>query len=89
MEVLGEALRVAPGLKDASLDEIRVGLRPASPDGLPILGPVPGVRNVLLATGHGPSGLLLGPYSGKVIAELASQRTPSHELAAFAIDRFR
>jgi D-amino-acid dehydrogenase len=50
---------------------------------------VPGVRNVLLATGHGPSGLLLGPYSGKVIAELASQRTPSPELAAFAIDRFR
>jgi D-amino-acid dehydrogenase len=89
IEVLGEALRVAPGLKDASLDEIRVGLRPASPDGLPILGPVPGTRNVLLATGHGPVGLQLGPYSGKVIAGLASQSAPSAELAAFAVERFR
>jgi D-amino-acid dehydrogenase len=89
MEVLGEALRIAPGLEDASVDEIRVGLRPASPDGLPVLGPVPGVRNVLLATGHGPSGLLLGPYSGKLIAELASQSAPGPELAAFALDRFR
>ena len=88
MEVLGEALRVAPGLKDAALEEIRVGLRPASPDGLPILGPVPGVRNVLLATGHGPSGLLLGPYSGKVIAELVVEKAPYAELAAFAVDRF-
>jgi D-amino-acid dehydrogenase len=90
IEVLGEALRVAPGLKDASLDEIRVGLRPASPDGLPILGPVPGVRNVLLATGHGPSGLLLGPYSGKVVAQLVIEDAPPRpELAAFTVDRFR
>jgi D-amino-acid dehydrogenase len=88
MAVLGEALRVAPGLKDATLDEIRVGLRPASADGLPILGPVPGMRNVLLATGHGPSGLLLGPYSGKLIAAIVVENAPRAALAAFAIDRF-
>jgi D-amino-acid dehydrogenase len=39
--VLGEALRVAPGLRDAEIREIRVGLRPYSTvDGLPVLGPV-------------------------------------------------
>jgi D-amino-acid dehydrogenase len=88
IEVLGEALRVAPGLKGAAIDEIRVGLRPASPDGLPILGRVAGLRNLLLATGHGPSGLLLGPYSGKVIAEIVAEDAPDAELAAFAADRF-
>ena len=42
MEVLSEALRVAPGLQAASLAEVRVGLRPASPDGRPMLGPARG-----------------------------------------------
>lgn len=88
LQVLAEALRVAPGLKHASLREIRVGLRPLSADGLPILGPVPGVRNVLLATGHGPVGLQLGPYSGKVIAEMITRGTAGTDLAPFALDRF-
>ncbi len=88
MQVLAEALRVAPGLKDARLHEIRVGLRPASADGLPILGPVPGVRNLLLATGHGPVGLQLGPYSGKLIAETVSRGAPGSELTPFRVDRF-
>ena len=60
-EVLGEALRVAPGLADATIGEIRVGLRPATPDQLPLLGPVPTVRNAYIAAGHGATGLQLGP----------------------------
>jgi D-amino-acid dehydrogenase len=88
MEVLGEALRVAPGLQDASLDEVRVGLRPASPDGRPMLGAAPGVDRLLLATGHGPSGLLLGPYSGKLIAEIVTGGAASADLAPFAVARF-
>jgi glycine/D-amino acid oxidase-like deaminating enzyme len=88
LQVLAEALRVAPGLQDASLHEIRVGLRPASADGLPILGPVPGVRNLLLATGHGPIGLQLGPYSGKMIAEIISGGAPGTDLSPFAVERF-
>src|SRR5258708_5061303 len=67
-EALGEALRVAPGLATATLKEVRVGLRPASPDGLPLLGRLPGYENVLVATGHGASGLQLGPYSGALMA---------------------
>ena len=70
-EALGEALRVAPGLADATIDEVRIGLRPASPDGLPSKGKLPAYENVFLATGHGPSGLQLGPYSGAVVAALA------------------
>ena len=67
MEVLAEALRVAPGVARAEVREIRVGLRPASRDGLPILGPAPGIAGLMLATGHGSIGLQLGPYSGKAV----------------------
>ena len=87
-EVLDEALRVAPGLAGASLGEIRVGLRPSTPDGLPLLGPLPAVRNVYLATGHGATGLQLGPYSGKLIAEMALGSAPAMPLDPFSVTRF-
>jgi len=88
MEVLGEALRVAPGLGRASLREVRVGLRPASADGLPILGPVPEVDGLLLATGHGPIGLQLGPYSGRLVAEIVTRGAPGTDISALGIERF-
>ena len=87
-EVLDEALRVAPGLAAAQLGEVRVGLRPLPPDGLPVLGSVPGWDGLLLATGHGPTGLQLGPFSGRIVAELAQGRPASAEIGAFSIARF-
>lgn len=87
-EVLGEALRVAPGLAGAEIREIRVGLRPYTQDLLPVLGTVPGRKNVYLATGHGPTGLQLGPYSGKLVADLILNRDLSVELDAYRINRF-
>jgi D-amino-acid dehydrogenase len=89
MAVLAEATRVAPGLREAGLREMRVGLRPASADGLPVLGPLPGVANVLLATGHGPSGLQLGPYSGRLIAQCITEGAPAIDISAFGLERFR
>ena len=85
---LGEALRLAPGLAGATLDEVRVGLRPASPDGLPMLSAVPGLANVWAATGHGPSGLQLGPFSGAVVADLVLGRAVAVDLGAFGVGRF-
>ncbi len=87
-EVLDEALRVAPGLADWDIHEMRVGLRPLSADGLPVLGSVPGVGGVYLATGHGPTGLQLGPYSGKVTADLMLGREPEINLTPFGVSRF-
>jgi D-amino-acid dehydrogenase len=89
-EALGDALRVAPGLAPATLREVRIGLRPASPDGLPLIGRVPGAENLVVATGHGPSGLQLGPYSGLLAAEMALGEPPAAEvdLTAFAPGRF-
>jgi D-amino-acid dehydrogenase len=87
-EVLGEALRVAPGLAAATVQEIRVGFRPASPDGKPVLGPAPGIRDLYFATGHGSYGLQVGPWSGAAVADLALGGTVPLDLAPFAADRF-
>jgi D-amino-acid dehydrogenase len=87
-EVLREALRLAPGLASAEIRDMRVGLRPLTIDTLPVLGPVPGIEHVLLATGHGPTGLTLGPYSGKVIADLALGQAAAIDMSAFHVARF-
>lgn len=87
--VLSEALAVAPGLAGATIAEIRIGLRPFSPDRLPVLGLAPGYDNVFLCTGHGPSGLQLGPYSGNVVAGLVLGQAPEIDLTPFSADRFQ
>ncbi len=67
-QLLRECLRSAPGLAQATLVEVRVGLRPASVDGRPVLGRLPGWSNAFVATGHGAEGLLLGPLSARLVA---------------------
>ena len=90
-EVLDAARPTAVNLSwaTARLLEIRVGLRPYPADGLPVLGAVPGVEGVFLATGHGPTGLQLGPYSGKVVAELATGHAVAADISAFDVARFQ
>ncbi len=85
--ILDHAMSVAPGLAQGTLLEIRVGLRPLSPDGLPYLGLVPGYDGLVLATGHGASGLMLGPWSGLAATQLALGEPVSLDLAPFAVDR--
>jgi D-amino-acid dehydrogenase len=89
-EVLDEALRVAPGLARAKLLEVRVGMRPYTKDRLPVLGEAPGIEGVLIATGHGPTGLQLGPLSGKIVAEMALGLKVQTEvdLSPFSVARF-
>jgi glycine/D-amino acid oxidase-like deaminating enzyme len=88
-EVLEEALRVAPGLAGWEISEMRAGLRPLSADGMPVLGAIPGAGGVYVATGHGPSGLQLGPYSAKLVAEMMLGNEPAADLTPFRVDRFR
>src|SRR5262249_11330604 len=87
-EVLDEALRVAPGLADATLVEIRVGFRPYMPDETPALGRAPGLENLLIATGHGGYGLQLGPYSGALVADMALGHDVPLDLAPYDPGRF-
>ena len=83
-EVMDEALAVAPGLAAGTHLETRVGLRPASADGLPLLGPVPGADGLIVATGLGASGLTLGPLTGTIAARVALGLDPGADLAEFS-----
>jgi D-amino-acid dehydrogenase len=89
-QLLREALRMAPGLRGAALGDVRVGLRPAMPDDAPALGRVPGWSNAFVATGHGTEGLLLGPYSSRLVVgqALGGAGADGRALGAFAPDRF-
>ncbi|HEY3673880.1 MAG TPA: FAD-dependent oxidoreductase [Acidimicrobiia bacterium] len=86
-QLFSEGLRVSPGLADATFREVRVGLRPVSDDDLPILGPLPDAPNVHVATGHGANGLLFGPVTGRLVADLIAGRTPALDLAPFSPGR--
>jgi glycine/D-amino acid oxidase-like deaminating enzyme len=86
--VIDDAIRVAPGLADATVRELRVGLRPATPDGNPILGPIPGCAGLWAATGTGPQGLTIGPYCGRLIADAILGRPERVDLAPYAPARF-
>jgi D-amino-acid dehydrogenase len=86
-EILREGLRIAPGLKMATLLEIRVGFRPMTKDGLPLLGYPSSTTGLVMATGLGRYGLTVGPYVGFLAAKLAIGRTPDINVSWFAPDR--
>lgn len=87
-EIVNEGLRMAVGLESATVQEVRIGFRPVSPDTEPFIGQVPGVGNVYFATGHGGYGLQAGPYSGAIVADLVLERPVSIDLSPFAVGRF-
>lgn len=83
-EVLQEALNVAPGLREATFRDVRVGFRPVSPDLLPLLGAIPSVPNLVVANGLGSLGLTMGPYVGKLAAQLALGEEVEMDLSAYS-----
>ena len=82
------AIRICPSLREAPVLRSWAGLRPATPDMLPLIGPDPADRRVLYATGHSKNGILLAPATAAAIAALASSRTPAFDLSPFSVDRF-
>jgi glycine oxidase len=87
-DLLGLLPRVAPSLADATFVRAWAGLRPGTPDHLPILGPVPGLEGVSLATGHYRNGILLAPISGELIAQAVLGQPTTLSLAPFSVERF-
>lgn len=86
--LLAAAERLVPVLGGAAYLRSWAGLRPGSPDNLPLLGPLPSLTNVTLATGHFRNGILLSLITGRLIARQLSSGTAPPELAAFAPARF-
>lgn len=64
------------------------GLRPMTPDGLPVVGRIPHAPEVVLATGHAMLGVTLAPRTATLVADLLAGRPPSTVLAPFAPERF-
>jgi len=64
------------------------GLRPCSPDGLPIIGRAPGYDDVVVATGHGMLGFTLAPVTGRIVAQLVTGAEPQLDLTPFEPGRF-
>jgi glycine oxidase len=85
--LLQKGMQIMPGLQQASFQRAWVGLRPGSPDDMPILGPTGKIGGLVLATGHFRSGILLAPITGKLIAEhiLSGDLAP---LRPYSVDRF-
>ncbi len=70
------AIDLLPGLADAKVVKHWAGLRPASPDGIPYIGPVPGHDGLWLNCGHFRNGLVLAPASCQLLADLMLNRSP-------------
>jgi D-amino-acid dehydrogenase len=85
--VLGRTLRIAPGLSKGTLVETRVGFRPQSSDGYPIVGRTRAADDVVVATGLGAWGLTLGPLLGEVAADQALGLAPSFDAGFLGPDR--
>lgn len=81
------AVRLVPSLTGADVAESWAGLRPGTPDALPVLGRDPEVEGLVYATGHFRNGILLTPITAEIVGAILAGREPGG-LEAFRPDRF-
>src|SRR5208282_3688834 len=81
------ALELVPKLADARILEAWAGLRPGTPDALPILGATP-TPGYFVATGHFRDGILLAPVTAKLMRQMMTGQRPGWDLGAFSAHRF-
>jgi glycine oxidase len=86
-ELLRDALALVPGLDDAELVAVRTGLRPGSPDDLPMVGPS-SVDGLVVATGHYRNGILLTPVTAEAVAAAVTGEPVPPEVAPCDPRRF-
>lgn len=85
--ILDAAMNLFPRCGDPDKAELWTGLRPTTPDSVPVIGRTP-FANLLINTGHGTLGWTMCAGAGRVIADLASGKTPEIELDGLGLDRF-
>ncbi len=86
-KILAAAIELSPGLSSAHVEETWAGLRPDSPDHLPILGPTD-LDGLLVATGHFRSGILLTPITARLMREWVTDQRVRIEWERFSPLRF-
>jgi glycine oxidase len=87
-KILAGTLELSPGLANARVEETWAGLRPDSPDHLPILGPTE-LDGLLIATGHFRGGILLTPITAQLVREWVTQQRASVDWDRFSPMRFQ
>ncbi len=87
-KVRSAAEEIAPALAVSPVNATWAGLRPITPDMLPILGADPANRRVIYACGHSRNGILMAPLTGETVAELITEEAVSHDLSQFHPARF-
>jgi glycine oxidase len=86
--LLAAAVAVVPALDALPISRTWCGFRPWAPDGLPVLGPWPGIDGLFVATAHFRTGILLAPITARLMSEWMTSGRPSLDAAAFLPDRF-
>jgi glycine oxidase len=86
--LLDRGVELLPELNAAFFEEVRVGLRPATPDELPLIGRSSTMRGVFYATGHYRNGVLLAPITALAVADLVLEGRERPELADVRPNRF-
>jgi sarcosine oxidase subunit beta len=79
---------IIPALHEVNVIRAFAGLRPHTPDGLPILGPVDDVSGFFMAAGHEGDGIALSPITGELIAQMIATGKSDISLDAFRLSRF-
>lgn len=87
--IIAAARRAMPRFGSRRILDVWRGLRPCTPDGLPVIGRVPDLENAVLATGHGMWGLQLAPVTGRLVSAIVAGDEPEHDLHPLRPDRFR
>ena len=85
--ILNLATTAIPSLEYSNINWTVAGLRPNTPDELPILGPLPAYDNIIIASGHHRSGINLSPVTGRLITDLITGN-PSRLIKHFDPTRF-
>jgi glycine oxidase len=88
-DLLEAVCELLPEAWGATFLDARAGLRPATPDTLPIIGPSPSIEGLVYATGHYRNGVLLAPLTAALVGDLVLEGRHDPALALTAPDRFR
>lgn len=86
--VLSGALELFPNAGDVNQATYWTGLRPQTPDSVPVLGATP-LKGLYLNTGHGTLGWTMSAGSARVVADIINDRTPEIDMSGLGFDRFR
>jgi len=87
-EYTKDMTRIIPFFRKVRMLRAYAGLRPLTPDAMPIVGEAPGIEGLILACGHSRTGASLSAVTGKIVSELLLKGGASLDISPWSLDRF-